>query len=108
MTPDNYTIAAICGLATFLLMLVIKIPVKIITRKIAETRDGSDYDRRVLNKRLNLIIIVLTFLLGFILFWESNNLLKIEHFSMSHAIEAGAFAIAYYALFERFFKVSET
>lgn len=106
MTPDNFTLAAVCGVITFLLMLAVKIPIKLITRKIAASSNNPEYEKRVLNKRLNLSVIAATFLLGIAVFLVAVKFFNIEHLSISHGIETGAFAIAYYALAERFFRVS--
>lgn len=104
---DGSFLLAIAGsILTFLAMFVIKIPFKALTRRIAQHSNRSEYDKLVLNKRLNLIIIFLTFIVGTGMFIIEFKVSGLEHFSFSHAIETGAFAIAYYALFERFFKVS--
>src|SRR5574344_838840 len=98
----NNVIAFFVGSVTFVIIMIIKIPVKKLTRFIAfQTKEESE--KRIFNKRLNGVILVLVFIVAVLCYYAVLKWLRIDHFKWCCSLKAGTFAIALYALFEQWF-----
>ncbi|MBE5873471.1 MAG: hypothetical protein E7287_03585 [Lachnospiraceae bacterium] len=81
------------GSITFLLMFLIKKPVK---KWIAAKTDDKEKQ-----KLWNGILIPITMLLGFLMFWVLSLISPLIHMSMPCALMSGAVALTEYAVFEQ-------
>ena len=97
----NFTIAFFVGCITLALMMLIKLPVKAITRRLAD--DSSDErGNDIRYKRYNMILFVLVFVVACILYYFVLQWLGETHFKFCCSLKAGVIAIALYSVFERF------
>ncbi len=96
----NFTIAFFVGSATFVLMMVLKIPIKRLTRYLADRADYVDSD--VLYKRYNIILQILTMALACLIYMLVLRWLGDDHFKLCCSLKAGVIAMALYAVYERF------
>ncbi len=96
-------IAFFAGCITFVLMMLIKIPIKKIMRIIAGKVEEDDEEQYVLYKRLNGIIVLVAMMLAMICSYMIYAVLGIEHFKVCYALKAGAISVALYALYEQWF-----
>lgn len=99
----NSTICFFVGSVTFVLMLLLKIPVKKLTWQIAGDYFSDSKKRYRIFKRLNMSIIVLTMLVAFICYCLVLLCIKEAHFKLCCTLKAGAVAIAFYAIYEQWF-----
>ncbi len=99
----NITIAFFVGCITFVLMMLIKIPVKKITFFLAGRLEDDEDDRFVLYKHLNGVIILLTIMVAAVCYYFVLGWLGEEHFKACCSLKAGVIAIALYALYEQWF-----
>uniref|UniRef100_UPI00405721D8 hypothetical protein n=1 Tax=Acetatifactor sp. TaxID=1872090 RepID=UPI00405721D8 len=99
----NMAIAFFVGCLTLVLMMFIKIPLKKLTAKLAETLHEDKEDRELLYKRLNVLIMVVAVLVSLICYYIVLQILGETHFKMCCCLKAGAIAIALYAIFEQWF-----
>ena len=97
----NFTIVFFVGCVTLALMMLIKIPVKMITGRLAN-RSFEEGKNEVLYKRLNLVIFVLVFVLACVIYYLVLQWLGETHFKFCCSLKAGVIAIALYSVFERF------
>ncbi len=97
----NFTIAFFVGCMTLALMMLIKIPIKAITEKLAD-RTFSEEDNHIINRRYNLIIILMVFVVACIIYYFVLSWLGDDHFKFCCSLKAGCIAVALYAAFERF------
>lgn len=96
----NFTIAFFVGSATFVLMMVLKIPIKRLTRYLADRANYAESD--TLYKRYNIILQVLTMVLACVIYMLVLKWLGEDHFKLCCSLKAGVIAIALYAVYERF------
>lgn len=99
----NITIAFFVGCITFVLMMVLKIPVKKLTAFLADKIEPDEEEGYILYKRLNGAIILLTIMVATICYYFVLGWLEIEHFKLCCSLKAGIIAIALYALYEQWF-----
>lgn len=95
----NSMITFFVGCVTFVLMMLIKIPIKRYTREVA--KDFSQY------RHFNIIVLGLTFLVAlicycFVLVWIGES-----HFKLCCALKGAAVAVAIYAVYEQWFGEDE-
>lgn len=96
----NFTIAFFVGSATFVLMMLLKIPIKHLTAYFA---DRADFEMRdVLYKRYNIVLQILTMALAYIIYMFVLKWLGDDHFKLCCSMKAGVIAIALYSVYERF------
>ncbi|MBE5873470.1 MAG: hypothetical protein E7287_03580 [Lachnospiraceae bacterium] len=97
----NFTIAFFIGCITLVLMLLIKIPVKTVTKRLAdESFDERGNDIRY--KRYNMILFILVFVVACVIYYLVLLWLGDDHFKFCCSLKAGIIAIALYSVFERF------
>lgn len=99
----NMAIAFFTGCVTFVLMLVIKIPIKKLTYRFADRVTSDEESQHVLYKRCNVVIILITMVVAIICYYLVLQVLGEDHFKVCCSIKAGAIAIALYAAFEQWF-----
>lgn len=97
----NMAIAFFVGCITFVLMMIIKIPVKKITAVIAENHAENAEHEYLLYKRYNVVIIFLTMVISMLCYYCVIQVLEIEHIKWCCSLKAGAIAIAIYVIFEQ-------
>lgn len=99
----NDAIAFFVGCVTFVSMMLIKIPIK---RFIVWLVGGeTSGDKRILIKRCNSILFIVTMIVAVLLYWGLFKILDIDHFKLCCSLKAGAIAIALYAAYEQWFGV---
>lgn len=99
----NSAIAFFVGCLTFVLMMVIKIPIKKLIWALAE-RTGYDEGRQyVLYKRLNTVLLLVAMFVAAVCYFCVGTMLEIDHFKWCCSLKAGAIAIALYAVYEQWF-----
>lgn len=99
----NFAIAFFVGCITLVLMTIIKIPIKQLTRFIANRLETDKEDSHVLYRRFNGIIIILTMIVSAFCYYFVLQGLGEEHFQICCSMKAGAIAVALYAAFEQWF-----
>lgn len=99
----NIAIAFYAGCVTFVLMMVLKLPVKKLTGMLADKLEYFEGDRFVLYKRLNCVIILLTIIVAAICYYIISTMLGTGHFKLCCSLKAGMIAIALYAAYEQWF-----
>lgn len=95
----NYAIAFFVGCSTFVIMMLVKIPVKKLTRYLA---DRNNYEDDKLYKRYNIVLQLLTIIIACVIYMAVLSYLGDDHVKLCCAMKAGVIAIALYAVFERF------
>ena len=94
----NSAITFFVGSLTFVLMLVIKIPIKkFILAAVKKVEQDAD-EQYVLYKRWNTVLLVVVMLVAVICYYYIGTILKIDHFKWCCSLKAGAIAIALYAV----------
>ncbi len=96
----NMAITFFVGCVTFVLVMIVKIPVKKLTALIANRIAIEDDEEYVLYKRLNVVLILLAILLAMASYYWVMLVLELEHIKWCCSIKAGAIAIAIYAVYE--------
>ncbi len=97
----NNAIAFFVGTITFVAMMIIKIPIK---RFILWLAGPEDYDGRdVLIKRCNSVLFVVTMVVAVFIYWGIVQIIDVHHFKLCCSLNAGAIAIAIYAVYEQWF-----
>lgn len=99
----SISIAFCVGCITFVLMMVLKIPMKKITGFLAHKLEPDEDDAYILYKRLNGVIILLTIMIAIVCYYLVSQWLGIENFKFCCSLKAGFIAIALYALYEQWF-----
>jgi len=100
----NMAIAFFGGCMTFVLMMVIKLPIKKLNRWIADCFFEEDDERELLYKRLNVSIMVVTMLLSMVCYYIVAGMFDIEHLKWCCAMKGGAIAIALHAMYAQWFE----
>lgn len=100
---DNSIIAFFVGSVTFVLMMGIKIPIKKVTRILSLRQVDYEGYRETYRKRLNLSIIVITFIVAIVCYYFVLLWLGDDHFKLCCSFKAGAIATALYVLYEQWF-----
>ena len=99
----NTAIAFFVGCLTFVLMMVIKIPIKKLILALVERTDHDEDRQYVLYKRWNTVLLLVTVLVAAVCYFCVALLLEIDHFKWCCSLKAGAIAIALYAVYEQWF-----
>lgn len=99
----NSTIAFFVGSVTFVLMLVIKLPVKKFTRQVADSLAEIPRERYRIYRRCNISLIILTMIVAITCYCLVLMALQETHFKFCCTLKAGAIATALYAVFEQWF-----
>lgn len=98
--------AIIAATITFLSMFIIKKPIKrriinFVDKKAVQNVRWKE-QKRIYTRRLNLIIIFITMLLSFSIFFILSLLSPFIHFSMFSALLSGIIALTEYAVYDQF------
>lgn len=99
----NIAIAFLVGCITFVLMMILKIPIKWLTAYVADKMKPDVEEGYILYKRLNTAIIFLTIIVATIGYYFVFGLIGIGHFKLCCSLKAGVIAVALYAVFEQWF-----
>ena len=99
----NTAIAFFVGCLTFVLMMIIKIPIKKLIFALVERMDHNEDRQYVLYKRWNTVLLIVTVLVAAVCYFYVGLLLEIDHFKWCCSLKAGAIAIALYAVYEQWF-----
>lgn len=99
----NIAIAFLVGCITFVLMMIIKIPVKKMTGFLATKVDDDEEESYILYKRFNGMLILITMMVSAVCYYFVLQGLGEEHFKICCSMKAGAIAVALYAAFEQWF-----
>ena len=100
----NMAIAFFVGCVTFVLMMIIKIPIKKIIFSVVECVVDDEDRQYILYKRWNTILFFVTLLVAAVCYCYVAVVLKIDHFKWCCSVKAGAIAIALYAVYEQWFE----
>lgn len=103
----NGAISFFVGCITFVLMMVIKIPIKRLVLSVVEQRIYEEEEQYVWYKRWNTVLLLVTLLVSAVVYYFVGAFLEIDHFKWCCSIKAGAIAIALYAVYEQWFGVAE-
>lgn len=95
-------IAFFVGCITFILMMVIKIPIKKLIFSLVE-RCVEEERQYVIYKRWNTVLLFVTMLVAAVCYFYVALVLGTDHFKWCCSIKAGAVAIALYAVYEQWF-----
>ena len=90
----NSAIAFFVGCLTFVLMMVIKIPIKKLIWALVERTDYDEDRQYVLYKRLNTVLLLVVMLVAAVCYFCVGTMLEIDHFKWCCSLKAGAIAIA--------------
>lgn len=100
----NAAIAFFVGCVTFVLMMVIKIPIKKLIFALVERTEYDKRRRYVLYKRWNTLLLGVTMLVAAVCYFYVGTWLELDHFKWCCSLKAGAIAIALYAVYEQWCK----
>lgn len=103
----NSAIAFFVGCVTFVLMMVIKIPIKRLILVAVKQTEYEEDRQFVLYKRWNTVLLLVTLLVSAVVYYFVGAFLEIDHFKWCCSIKAGAIAIALYAVYEQWFGAAE-
>lgn len=101
----NMALAFFCGCTTFVLMMIIKIPIKKLNKVIAE-RFCAEEEKAHTYKRLNVSIMFIALLLSMICYYIIAETIGISNIKWCCAMKGGAIAIALHALYSQWFEIS--
>ncbi len=99
----NSAISFFVGCLTFVLMMVIKIPIKKLIFALVERTEYDEGRQYVLYKRWNTVLLGVAMLVAAVCYFCVGTLLEIDHFKWCCLLKAGAIAIALYAVYEQWF-----
>lgn len=99
----NTAVAFFAGCVSFVMMMVIKLPIKKLTRMLVEQLEYYEEKRYVLYKRFNGVIILLTIIVAAVCYYLISTILGVKHFKLCCSLKAGMIAIALYAAYEQWF-----
>ncbi len=96
----NMAIAFFGGCMTFVLMMVIKLPIKKLNHWIAEQFYKDDDEQKLLYKRLNVSIMVTAMLLSMLCYYVvAGMIFEVSNLKWCCAMKGGAIAIALHAVY---------
>lgn len=95
-------LAAVTGLATFLVMFLCKIPIKKFSRRRSGMGNRTGRERYAAYRRWNLGIIAAVFLISAAAYYAACRLGGIHH-KLCCSFKAGVIALALYAVYDQFF-----
>lgn len=93
----SFAISFLVGSIAFALTLIIKMPVKALTKRLSMDCYESDVRR----KRYNIFIQFLVFVIATFVYWGMSQFIYIDHFKLCSCIRAWVIAIAMYSVYER-------
>lgn len=89
------------GIVTFFAMMIIKIPIKKLNWILADYLDSDGYSRYKMYRRLNIWVIIVTFLISFLLYLFVLTVLGDSHIKLCCSFKGAGIAIALYAIVEQ-------
>ena len=99
----NHAITFFVGCVTFVIMFLVKIPIKKCSRAIAERLAYDDNHEERLRRRINLMIYAFTILVSLICYYQILSWLEETHVKLCCALKGSCFAVAFYAIYEQWF-----
>lgn len=103
----NMAIAFFSGCMTFVLMMVIKMPIKKVNQMVAGALCEEERERRFLYKRLNVSVMVVAVLVSMLCYYIVAELFMVSNIKWCCAMKGGAIAIALHALYSQLFEVPQ-
>ncbi|MBR6643565.1 MAG: hypothetical protein IKL28_07900 [Lachnospiraceae bacterium] len=103
----NMAIAFFGGCMTFVLMMVVKVPIKKLNMAIAERFRDDEDEIELLYKRLNVSVMVAAMLLSMLCYYIVAAMLGITNLKWCCAMKGGAIAIALHAVYAQWFEVPQ-
>ena len=97
----NDAVTFFVGCVTFVVIMLLKIPVKKFTWKLAERHSWCDEDCYVRYKRYNSVLFFLIALVAVAIYYILYRVVELDHFKLCCTLKAGAMAIALYAVYEQ-------
>lgn len=99
----NHSIAFFVGCLTFVIMMLVKVPIKRGVNYLIENSTIDEERNYVYKRRMNFCVIIATFVVASMCYFYVGLLLEIDHFKWCCSLNAGAIAIALYAVYEQWF-----
>lgn len=99
----NMAIAFFVGCLTFVVVMLIKVPLKKMTACVAAYIAIESDQEYVIYKRFNIIVMLIAMIIAMVCYYWVMQLLGLEHIKWCCSIKAGAIAIAIHAVYELFF-----
>lgn len=96
-------IAFFVGCLTFVLMMVIKIPIKKLIYVLVEQMVYDEDRLYIVYKRCNVVLLFIALLIAAVCYCYVAVLLEVDHLKWCCSLKAGAIAIALYAVYEQWF-----
>ena len=103
----NMAIAFFSGCMTFVLMMVIKIPIKKLNLWLSERYCEEDNRQQLLYKRLNVSVMAVTMLVSMLCFYFVSRMFAFSNIKWCCAMKGGAIAIALHAIYAQWFEVPQ-
>jgi len=100
----NMAIGFFSGCMTFVLMMVIKLPIKKVNRAIAEHFCEEEDEKTLLYKRLNVSIMAVTILVSMVCYYVVAETMMVSNIKWCCAMKGGAIAIALHAIYAQLFE----
>ena len=89
---------------TFVLMMVIKLPIKKVNKVIAERFCEEEDKKTLLYKRLNVSIMAVTVLVSMMCYYMVAEMMMVSNIKWCCAMKGGAIAIALHAIYAQLFE----
>ncbi len=99
----NMAISFFVGCITFVLVMLIKLPIKKITAAVASHIAINDEQEYLLYKRFNIVIMLLAMLIAVVSYYSIIQVMGLEHIKWCCSLKAGAISVALYAIYELLF-----
>lgn len=99
----NSAVSFFVGAVTFVLVMILKMPVKRITWWLAKHCRTEERSRYVFYKRCNSVLFILTAVVAVYSYYVLYRLIALDHFKWCCTLKAAAIAMAIYAVYELWF-----
>lgn len=100
----NMAMAFFSGCMTFVLMMVIKLPIKKINMALAERFCEEEEEIYLLYKRLNVSIMAVAMLVSIACYYVVAEMMFVSNIKWCCAMKGGAIAIAMHAIYAQLFE----
>ena len=100
----NMAIAFFSGCMTFVLMMVVKLPIKKMNKMLAKCFCEEEDRRLLLYKRLNVSIMVVAMFLSMVCYYVVAEMIVVSNIKWCCAMKGGAIAIALHAIYAQLFE----
>jgi len=99
----NMAIAFFVGCITFVLMMIIKVPIKKLNLWLVE-KYCVEEEQQLIYKRLNVSIMVVAIVVSMLCFYVVARMFEIENIKWCCAIKGGTIAIALHTIYAQWFE----